>query len=135
MVAAMKSRWTTHRGQRVLYCDFSGFKSDVASLSAEVDAVDQEIIKEPKGSALLLVDVSNTVASAQVVDIFKHSAKLTNPYVSKQAVIGLSGFKRFLADVIARFSGQGMRLFDSEVEAMDWLVGVKADAGLPVGSD
>lgn len=129
----MKSRWTTWKGQRVLYCDFSGFKSDVDSLKREVDAADQEIIKEPKGSVLLMADLRNTVASGQVVEMFKHSAVLTNPYVKKQAVIGVTGFKRFLADVVARFSGQGMRLFDTEGEAMDWLVGARVEGGYVVG--
>jgi hypothetical protein len=115
-----------------MYCDFSGFKSDVNALRAEVEAVDREIVKEPADSALLLIDMRNTVASGAAVELFKESAKLTAAHVSRQAVIGVSGFKRFLADVVARFSGQGMRLFDSEAEAMDWLVGVR-EGGHVVG--
>jgi hypothetical protein len=129
----MKSRWTTWKGERIFYCDFSGFKSDFAALRAEVDAADREICREPAGSALLLVDVTNTVASAAVVDLFKESAKLTAGYVRRQAVIGLSGFKRFLADIVARFSGQSMRLFDHEGEAMDWLAGERTEGGIAVG--
>jgi hypothetical protein len=129
----MKSRWTTWKGHHILYCDFSGFKSDIAALRAEVEAADREITRTPPGSALILVDVSNTVASAAAVDLFKESAKLTNPFVHRQAVIGLSGFKRFLADVVARFSGQSMRLFDSEGDAMDWLAGAEVEGGIPVG--
>lgn len=119
----MKSRWTTYRGARVMYCDFANFKSDVNALRVEVEAADQEIVKEPPASALLLIDMRNTVASGPAVELFKESAKLTASHVNKQAVIGVSGFKRFLADVVARFSGQGMRLFDTEAEAMEWLVG------------
>lgn len=128
----MKSRWTTYKGARVMYCDFANFKSDVNALRAEVEAADRDIIKEPAASALILVDLRNTVASGPAVDLFKESAKLTNSHVKKQAVIGVSGFKRFLADVVARFSGQGMRLFDTEAEAMDWLVG-SHDGGHVVG--
>jgi len=129
----MKSRWTTYRGTRVMYCDFANFKSDVNALRAEVEAADREICKEPPASVMLLVDLRNTVASGPVVDLFKESSKLTSAFVTKQAVIGISGFKRFLADVVARFSGQGMRLFDTESEAMDWLVGAY-DGGHVVGN-
>ena len=129
----MKSKWTTWKGHRVIYCDFARFKSDVEALRAEIEAADREICKEPPASALLLVDLTDTVASGPAVALFKESAKLTTPYVKKQAVIGVSGFKRFLADAVARFSGQGMRLFDNESEAMDWLVGVKANVGHAVG--
>jgi hypothetical protein len=115
-----------------MYCDFANFKTDVNALRTEVDAVDQDILKEPPASVLLLVDLRNTVASGAVVELFKESSKLTASHVKKQAVIGISGFKRFLADVVARFSGQGMRLFDTEAEAMDWLVGAR-EGGLVVG--
>jgi hypothetical protein len=128
----MKSRWTNYKGARVMYCDFANFKSDVNALKTEVDAVDREILKEPRDSVLLLVDLRNTVASGAVVDLFKESSKLTHGFVKKQAVIGVSGFKRFLADVVARFSGQGMRLFDTEAEAMDWVVGAR-EGGHVVG--
>lgn len=106
-----------------MYCDFANFKSDVNALRVEVEAADQVIVKEPAASALLLIDMRNTVASGPAVELFKESAKLTASHVKKQAVIGVSGFKRFLADVVARFSGQGMRLFDTEAEAMEWLAG------------
>jgi hypothetical protein len=129
----MKSRWTIWKGHNIFFCDFAGFKSDLPALKAEVDAADREIMKAPKGSVLVMVDINNTVASAAVVDMFKESAKLTEPYIHRQAVIGLSGFKRFLADVVARFSGQSMRLFDSEGEAMDWLAGAIVEGGIPVG--
>lgn len=129
----MKSRWTTWKDARIFYCDFAGFRGDLRALRAEVNAADREICSQPKGTALLLVDVSDTVASAAVVDLFKESAKLTHGYVDRQAVIGLSGFKRFLADVVARFSGQSMRLFDNETDAMDWLAGAPVESGIPVG--
>lgn len=115
-----------------MYCDFSNFKSDVNALRAEVEAVDRDIVKEPADSVLLLIDLRNTVASGAAVDLFKESAKLTASQVKKQAVIGVSGFKRFLADVVARFSGRGMRLFDTEADAMDWLVGA-GEGGHVVG--
>lgn len=129
----MKSRWTTWKGHNIFVCDFTNFKSDLPALKAEVDAADREIMRTPANSALVLVDITNTVASAAVVDLFKESAKLTTPYVHRQAVVGLSGFKRFLADVVARFSGQSMRLFDSEAQAMDWLAGASVEGGIPVG--
>lgn len=116
-----------------MVCDFANFKSDVAGLRAEVEAADREILKEPPASVLLLVDMRNTVASGPAVELFKESSKLTASHVKKQAVIGISGFKRFLADVVARFSGQGMRLFDTEAEAMDWLAGAY-EGGHVVGS-
>jgi hypothetical protein len=117
----MKSKWTTYNGRRIFYCDFSGFGRDVAGLQQEVDAVDVEILREPKGSVLALADLRGTVTGTDVVDVFKKSAKRTNGFVKKQAVIGVTGVQRILASAVARFSGQSLHLFDTADEANAWL--------------
>lgn len=119
----MKSKWTNYKGSRILYSDFSGFGRDVNALRVEVDAVDAEILREPKDSVLALADLRGTVTGSDVVDLFKQSAKRTNGYVRKQAVIGVTGVQRILASAVARFSGQSLHLFDTVDEANEWLAG------------
>lgn len=117
----MKSKWITHKGRRIFYCDFSGFGRDTAALETEIEAVDGDILREPKGSVLALADLRGTVTGSDVVDVFKKSAKRTNGYVRKQAVVGVTGVQRILASAVARFSGQSLHLFDTIEEANDWL--------------
>lgn len=121
----MKSKWITHNGRRILYSDFSGFGRNTTALQAEVDAVDGEILREPKGSVLALADLRGTVTGTEVVDLFKKSAKRTNGYVRKQAVVGITGVQRILASAVARFSGQSLHLFDTVEEANEWLASDK----------
>jgi hypothetical protein len=125
--------WVTRNGRRVLYLNYAGFKSDVAALRSEVELADAVICKQPPASVHALADLRGTVASAAVVDLFKRSATQTRPYVAKMALIGISGLKRFLAEMVARVSGQEMRLFDTEDDAYAWLVGDRADAGVVIG--
>ena len=120
-------------GKRVLYLNYAGFKSDVDGLRVEVEAADGVICSQPPCSVLALADVRDTVATAAVVDMFKHSATRTKPHIAKMALIGIHGLKRFLAAMVARVSGQHMRAFDSEDEAVAWLVGERADAGVILG--
>lgn len=129
----MKSRWMHQDGRRILYGDFSGFGRDVDALRAEVEAADRLICSEPHGSVLAIADLNGTVTSSEVVNLFKHSAALTRPYVHAQAVIGLNGLQKFLAQMVARVSGQGMRLFDSADDAAAWLTGKAPSAGDVIG--
>lgn len=118
----MKSTWISHKGQRILLSDFAHFGRDFDALRAEVEAVDAMILNEPKQSVLAVADLRGTVTGTAVVDLFKQSAKRTNGYVRKQAVVGVTGVQRILASAVARFSGQPLHLFDTLEEASDWLV-------------
>jgi hypothetical protein len=118
----MKSQWITHRGKQIMHSDYTNFEMDLHGLQAEVNAVDDMICREPDNSVLLLVDVSNTTTTVEVVELFKKSSARTTNHLHKVAVVGLSGIRRMLLDVISRFSGQQMTIFDNVEAAKDWLV-------------
>ena len=119
----MKSRWITHKGKRILYCDYTSFApSDFELLKSELEAVESLIYQEPEDSVLGLSDTRGSVATSEAVALFKTSATRTGKYIHKQAVIGISGFKRVLFDAVVRISGQNARSFDDIDQAKDWLV-------------
>ena len=118
----MKSRWIRWNETAVLHLDYANFKQDIEGLRAEVLEADAEILREPKGTVLVLIDLRDTVASAAVVSMFKESSAITTPYIRRHALIGVTGMKRYLADKVARLAGRPMRLFVTEKEALDWLV-------------
>lgn len=118
----MKSRWIRWNDREVLYQDFTSCQSDFAALQREVDAVDALITRQPRGSVIALADLTDTVASAGAVQLFKLSASQTKPFIARQALIGITGMKRYAAQTVAMFAGQPMRVFDTRDVALDWLV-------------
>lgn len=74
-----------HHGRRVIRLNYSGFKSDLATLRAEVEMADQEVCRQPYGSVLALADLSDTTASAAAVELFKQSATRTKPHIDRLA--------------------------------------------------
>ncbi|MEP6992268.1 MAG: hypothetical protein ABJA80_15150 [bacterium] len=124
----MKSRWIKWNGVAVLHLDYANFKTDFEGLKAEVQAADAEMMHEPKGTVLVLIDLRDTVASAAVVGLFKESSAITTPYVRRHALIGVTGIKRYLADKVAKLTGRPMQLFDTEEQALDWLTKGEAAA-------
>lgn len=118
----MKSRWIRWKDREVLQQDFSGCQSDLDALRREVSAVDELITRQPRGSVIALADLTDTVASAGAVQLFKESASQTKPFISRQALIGITGMKRYAAQTVALFAGQPMKVFDTREAALDWLV-------------
>jgi len=45
----------------------------------------------------------------------------TKSYVRKTAVIGVTGIKRTLGDLLSRITGQPLMYFTNEAEAKEWL--------------
>jgi len=117
----MKSKWVTHRGKRIMYSDYTNFEIDLQGLQTEVNAVDDIICREPDNSVLLLVNVRNTTATVEVVELFKKSSARTTYHLRKVAVMGVSGVRRMLHDIVTRFSGQETTIFDDVDAAKDWL--------------
>jgi hypothetical protein len=118
----MKSRWIRWHDREVLFQDFTGCGSDLEALRRELAAVDELITRQPRGSVIALADLTDTLASAGAVQLFKESASETKPFIARQALIGITGMKRYAAQTVALFAGQPMKVFDSREAALDWLV-------------
>jgi len=118
----MKSRWMIHQGRRIMVADYANFALDLPALQTEINAVDELICREPDNSVLLAVDVSQTTTTVEVVEIFKQSSARTTRHLKKVAVVGVSGLRRMLLDVVSRYSGQEMVVFDNLESAKNWLV-------------
>ena len=131
----MRSRWHTHKGQRYLLCAFDHFGTDESGLKAEIDAADAEIMQEPLNSVLLLVDLHGTATSGRVVDYFKESSLRTKGYIRKQAIIGIHGIQKILAQAVAWFSRETFVLFDSAEAAVEWLADDAAAGGVVISGE
>jgi hypothetical protein len=46
----------------------------------------------------------------------------TKEHVQKTAVLGVTGVKRTLGDMLSRLTGQPLMYFDNEVDAKEWLI-------------
>lgn len=128
----MQSAWVERDGRRVMYLNYSGFKSNTAALRAEIEAADAVVCRQAPGSVLAVANLNDTTASSAAVELFKQSSARTKPYIDKLALLGITGLKRFLAEMVARVTGREMRIFDQEADAVAWLLG-KSDAGVTIG--
>lgn len=121
----MQSEWQTHQGKRVFYCNYTHL--GIEDLQIEMDAVDALLIQEPTNSVLILTDVRGMIGTPQIVNMFKKSASVTKGHIRRSALIGIgfTGPKKVLFDIVIRFSGQDVTLFDDIEKAKDWLVSEK----------
>ncbi len=118
----MKSRWVEHNGKRIFIADFSNFGTDAAALAAECGEIVRELRNEQPKSVRSVSSVEGTVATPAVLNAFKNLLGVSNQYVVRRGVVGMSGARRAFIDIINRFTG-GTRFvtFDTLEEALDWI--------------
>jgi len=118
----MRSKWIEYRGKQIFYQDFSGLMYDTNALKEELKQVQGVVVSHPKNSLLILSDFRDTNMTNEMMSVLNGASEVTKDHVRKTAVLGVTGVKRTLADLLTRLTGQQLKYFDSEAVAKDWLV-------------
>jgi len=119
----MKSKWIEYKGQRLFYVDCSNFGADSAGLREEARAIITLVTQEPENSVRALSNTQGTTGTPENLDILKGIVTRTTRFVRKRAVIGVSGIRKSLLDIVNRVTGgKPFASFNDETAAKDWLV-------------
>jgi len=117
----MKSKWIEYNGKSIFYQDFSNNFFNEKAVAEELSQVQEIVMSQPENSVLVISNFSNTELTASLMPILNESSSKTKAHVRKTAVLGVSGIKRALGDLLSRITGQELMYFNSEAEAKEWL--------------
>ncbi len=118
----MRSKWIEHKGKKIFYQDFSALFFNAQAVKDELAAVQEIVLKEPMDSVLVLSNFKDTDIGTNLMNDLNEASAKTKDHVHKTAVVGVTGFKRTLGDMLSRLTGQPLKYFAYEEEAKDWLV-------------
>jgi hypothetical protein len=118
----MRSVWIEHKGKKIFYQDFSKHFYNAAAVRAELAEVQKVVSAEPKDSVLVLSDFRDTNVGNELLSSMNEASAATKAYVHKTAVLGVTGMKRKLADLLTALTGQSLKYFDDMEAAKNWLV-------------
>ena len=117
----MRSQWIEHNGKKIFYQDFSKFFYNSAAVKAELSEVQAVVKSQPKDSVLILTDLRDTSIGSDLLPAMNAASAATKTYVRKTAVLGVTGAKRKLADLLSSLTGQPLKYFDDIEAAKKWL--------------
>jgi hypothetical protein len=118
----MRSTWIEHKGKKIFYQDFSRHFYNSAAVKAELNEVQMVVRSQPKDSVLVLSDFRDTSVGSDLLSSMNAASDATKAHVRKTAVLGVTGMKRKLADLLTALTGQPLKYFDDLQSAKDWLV-------------
>ena len=117
----MRSEWIEFNGKKIFYQNFSGLFYNSAAIKSELKEVQEIVINQPVDSVLVLTDLRDTQIGGDVLSAMNTASTRTKNYVRKTAVLGVTGVKRTLGDMLTRLTGQSLMYFDDELDAKEWL--------------
>jgi hypothetical protein len=71
---------------------------------------------------LVLSDFRYTLVVKYLIDLMIVSSRLTKSHIKKTAVLGITGTKRFVANMLIGLTGQQLSLFNTVEQAEEWLI-------------
>jgi len=117
----MRSQWIEYKGKKIFYQDFSKLFYNSAAVKTELTEVQKIVKAEPPGSVLILSDMRDTNVGSDLLPAMNAASAATKAYARKTAVLGVTGAKRKLADLLSSLTGQALKYFDDIESAKDWL--------------
>ncbi len=117
----MRSNWIEYNGKKIFYQDFSKLFYNSAAVKQELTEVQKVVSAQPLNSALVLSDFRDTNVGADILSDMNAASAATKDHVHKTAVLGVTGMKRKLADLLTAITGQPLKYFDDIEAAKRWL--------------
>ena len=117
----MKSKWIEYKGRKIFYQDYSNHFFNEEPVKQELVEVQSVVLSQPVDSVLVLTNFTNTEITKNIMPLLNEASAATKSHVHKTAVIGVTGIKRTLGDLLSRITGQPLMYFTSELEAKEWL--------------
>lgn len=117
----MRSQWIEYNGKKIFYQDFSKLFFNSTAVKAELEEVQKIVKTQPPNSVLILTDMRDTNVGSDVLPAMNAASAATKNHVRKTAVLGVTGAKRKLADLLTALTGQQLKYFDDMESAKRWL--------------
>lgn len=82
-----------------------------------------KVIRVPGRRVNVITDLTQAhQADREGVTLMREEAKANRPFIRKSAVVGLSGAKRLIFDVVTRMAGRDdLRTFKTVEDALAWI--------------
>lgn len=118
----MRVNWVSHKGKKVLFSNYVGCKS--ADEMIVVLHKEAETLKAQTNKVLVMADFTDSFANDKYMDeVKKVGSAVLKAKIEKTATVGITGIKKILFKGYIAVTGQkNVKLFDTQKEALDWLV-------------
>jgi hypothetical protein len=112
-----------HQYQQIIFIDFSKLTSyNLPEIQKVVEEAKNVIRGNPLNSVLTLTDFEGMFFNKEILDLMLLYVADNKPYVKASAIIGAGGLRKIAVNSAEKFSMRDLHLFETQQEALDWLI-------------
>ncbi len=115
-----RQKWTKYKGKEILYEDYSNLTGK--EIAKRVPIFSHLELQMEKKDMLLIIDLSNSFANDGAVKAFTEAGKQTEDLFSKTAVLGITGVKKILLNVVNKLTNVNAKPFSKIEDAKEYLI-------------
>ena len=113
-------KWIEYKGKEILHDDYTNLQGE--ELVHTIEILTNHLMESGKKEILLLIDLNDSYTNKEVVNAFTEAGKRVRPIVKRTAVLGITGVKKVLLNVVNKLSSIDANPFSTEEEAKEWLI-------------
>lgn len=119
-----RASFVEYKGKQIYFINYTNIKSETDFMAAirETNEFRKKVMLDGKKDLLMLVDFTNSYVLGDVLKELKRSAAETKPITKKSAVVGITGSKKVLLNIVNSVTHIGSKPFDTIEEAKEWLI-------------
>ena len=113
-------RFITHKNRQVLLVDATN--RSPAEMMALGPLVRAQVASEPRGSVLLLADLTGSKVDKAAFESIKQTVVLDRPHIKRSAWVGVEALPKIFYENLKHFSRRDLPVFTTREEALEYLV-------------
>lgn len=115
-----RMKWVKHSNKKILYQDYTNLDGDEIAELIPIFTYLELQYKEI--DRLQLLNFTNSYASKPALNALSEAARVTKHLYTKTAVLGITGVKKILLNMLNRITSIGAKAFATEEKAKNWLI-------------
>ncbi len=119
-IVEKRVKWIEYKGVEIMINDYTNLSGE--EFIKTIQTLTENFVSLDKKDALLLIDIRDSYTNKDIVEAFNIGGKAIKPFTKKTAVLGVTGVKKILLNVVNKLSNIGAKPFTTEEEAKDWLI-------------
>ena len=120
MAIGSRIEWIEHKGKPILVNDLKGLTDK--EIAEQMIKYEKVILDMKETHIHVLSDITNATFGPSSMSELKRIAISTKPFVSKYAIVGITGIKSVLFNAVRQFAKKNLDSFKTIEEAKDWLI-------------
>lgn len=110
-----------HQNRDILHVDLSGAHDDAPEGFEVLRELGEILARSEPDSVLAMADISEAYLSPKVFQTIKENAFKNRGAVRAAAIVGATGLKKLLMNVVTRTLAKNVQLVDTREQALAWL--------------